>query len=143
MLFVRPCIEQDIPHAAQLMCSVYSQPPWNEQWQLDRAIKRVTSFLSGVSARGWAMIVDTEIVGYLFGRMDMAMKGDIFFVNEMFVRPNYQRKGCGSMALIQLGEELKKIGVTRIELHTISEDISFYEKNGFSPSSYLYLEKDL
>lgn len=143
MLFLQPCSEQDVRHAAQLMCRVYSGPPWNEKWQLDRAEKRISAFISGSSARGYAMIIDTNIVGYLFGRMDMAMKGDIFYVNEIFVDPNYQRKGCGSMALNQLAGELKKIGVSRIELHTISEDISFYEKNGFSPSSYLYLEKDI
>ncbi len=143
MLFLQPCTERDIHHAAQLMCRVYSESPWNEKWSLDRAEKRIEAFLSGVSARGWIMIIDTEIVGYLFGHMDMAHKGDIFFVNEMYVDPRFQRKGCGSMAINQLAEELKKLDVNKIELHTISEDISFYEKNGFAPSTYLYLEKDI
>lgn len=143
MLFLRACTEDDIPNAAQLMCTVYSAPPWNEKWKLDRAHKRITAFLSGINARGYAMIVETEIVGYLFGRIDLAMKDDVFYVEEMFVHPGYQRKGCGSMALAQLQTELKNTNVTKIELHTISEDISFYEKNGFSPSSYLYLEKKI
>lgn len=42
--------------------------------------------------------------------MDMAIKCDIFYVNEMFVHPRYQRKGRGSMALDPLEEELKKTG---------------------------------
>lgn len=143
MLFLQPCSELDINSAATLMCRVYGEPPFNEKWSLDRAKKRIAAFLSGTSTRGYAMIIDTAIVGYLFGRMGMAVNGDIFFVNEMYVDPKYQRKGCGSMALNQLAEELKKENVIRIELHTLSEDISFYEKNGFSPSSYLYLEKDI
>ncbi len=143
MLFLRACSEEDISHAANLMCLVYSEPPWNEKWQPERAQKRVKAFLSGINARAYAMIVDTEIVGYLFGRIDIALKHDVFYVEEMFVHPNYQRRGCGSMALAQLAGELKKTNIRRIELHTISEDISFYKKNGFAPSSFLYLEKEI
>lgn len=143
MLFLRACTEEDIPHAANLMRLVYSEPPWNEKWQPERALRRIKTFMSGSASRAYAMIVETATVGYLFGRIDVAMKGDIFYVNEMFVNPGYQRQGCGSMALAQLTGELKKANVSRIELHTISEDISFYEKNGFSPSSFHYLEKEI
>ena len=31
----------------------------------------------------------------------------------------------------ELERELKKEGVSRIELHPIADDISFYKKNGF------------
>lgn len=143
MLFLRPCIESDITSAARLMCEAYNQPPWNEEWQMERALRRISYFMSGVNTRGYAMLVERDTVGYLFGRLDVTMKGDVFYVEEIFVHPNYQRKGCGSMALGQLADELKTTGVNRIELHTISEDISFYEKNGFSPSSHKYLEKEI
>lgn len=143
MLFLQQCTKNDIPSAAQMMCSVYAEAPWNERWQLDRAEKRITAFLSGEYRRGYALIVETETVGYLFGRKDLTSKGDIFYVDELFVHPRYQRKGCGSMAMDQLAMELKKEGISRIKLHTISDDISFYEKNGFSISSYRYLEKSI
>lgn len=143
MLFLRPCIESDIVIAARLMCEAYKEPPMCEEWQMERALKRISYFISGASARGYAMISETEIIGFLFGRLDITVNGDVFYVNEIFVHPGYQRKGCGSLALSRLKEELKPTGVTRIELHTISEDISFYEKNGFAPSSYLYLEKEI
>lgn len=143
MLFLRPCLESDITNAARIMCEAYKQPPVSEEWQMDRAIKRITYFMSGVSARGYAMLLENETIGYLFGRMDITAKGDVFYVEELFVNPSYQRKGCGSLALTQLKDELKSAGVNRIELHTLSEDISFYEKNGFAPSSYKYLGKDI
>ncbi len=143
MLFLRACEKSDIPNAAQLMCVAYAEDPYKEKWQLDRAEKRITAFLTGTTARGYALIVETQIVGYLFGRTDILAKGDVFYVEEIFVHPNYQRKGCGSMALNQLQIELKAEGVSKMELHTIAEDISFYEKNGFSKSSYVYLEKDI
>lgn len=141
MLFLRPCNENDIHSAAQLMCWVYNEPPKDENWSLDRAEKRVAALLSGTSAYGWAMIVEREVVGYMFGRIDIAVTDSIFYVNEMYVNPRYQRSGCGSIALGQVSEILKKDGVTKIKLHTDSEDTSFYEKNGFEKSSYSYLEK--
>ncbi|NLW65800.1 MAG: GNAT family N-acetyltransferase [Clostridiales bacterium] len=143
MLFLRACTKDDIQDAAQLMCAVYAEPPFNEQWQYERAKKRITAFLSGIGAKGYSLNIETQVVGYLFGRMDYTAKGDVFYVQEIFVNPAYQRKGCGSMAMEQLRDELRKEGVTKIELHTLTEDISFYEKNGFSPSSYLYLEKKI
>ncbi len=143
MLFLRPCIESDIPNAARLMCEVYKHPPLNEDWPLERAITRVSYLMGGSNARSYAMLLANETIGYLFGRLDVSLKGDVFYVEEIFVNPSDQRKGCGSLALTQLKEELKSKGVKRMELHTPSEDISFYEKNGFSPSSYKYLEMEI
>lgn len=143
MLFLRDCTKEDIPEAAQMMCAVYAEPPFNERWQYERAEKRITAFLSGIGAKGYSLNIETQVIGYLFGRKDITAKGDVFYVQELFVNPAYQRKGAGSMAIDQLKDELRKEGVRKIELHTLSEDISFYEKNGFKPSSYLYLEKDI
>lgn len=143
MIFLQKCGKADIPAAAQMMCTVYAEPPWSEKWQLDRAEKRIAGFLSGDYRRGYAMILERDPIGYLFGRIDLTAKNDIFYVDELFVHPRYQRKGSGSMAMVHLAQELKKEGISRIELHTISEDVSFYEKNGFVKSSYRYLEKKI
>ena len=47
------------------------------------------------------------------------------------------------MAIFALQDELKKDCINKIELHTLSEDVSFYEKNGFKRSSYANMEKVL
>lgn len=143
MLFLRDCTKEDIPDAALMMCAVYAEPPFNEQWQYERAERRITAFLSGIGAKGYSLNIETQVIGYLFGRKDITAKGDVFYVEELFVNPVYQRKGSGSMAIDQLKEELRKEGVYKIELHTLSEDISFYEKNGFKPSTFQYLEKEI
>lgn len=143
MLFLRPCTKDDIKDAALLMCAVYAEPPFNELWQYDRAEKRIAAFLSGIGAKGYSLNIETQVVGYLFGRIEYTQNEDIFYAQELFVNPAYQRKGCGSMAINQLKDELRKEGVTKIKLHTLTEDVSFYEKNGFSLSSEIYLEKDI
>ncbi|MEG0778801.1 MAG: GNAT family N-acetyltransferase [Oscillospiraceae bacterium] len=141
MLFLRVCDESDIPNAAQMLCQVYAEAPWNENWTLDRAEKRITSYLSGIHSRGYALITETQVIGYLFGRTSLAVDKDFFYVDEIFVHPNYQRKGCGSMALDRLQDELKKDGINEIELHALAEDAAFYAKNGFTPSAYVNMEK--
>ncbi|MGI5984833.1 MAG: GNAT family N-acetyltransferase [Clostridiales bacterium] len=143
MLFLRACDKSDIPKAAQMLCRVYAEAPYKENWPLDRAEKRITSYMSGSHSRGYALIVETQIVGYLFGRIITAAKSNHFYVDEIFVHPNYQRKGCGSMALNALPGELKKENIEKIELHTLSEDASFYEKNGFTKSPYVNMEKTI
>ena len=143
MLFLRACDTNDIPNAAQMLCRVYVEAPYNENWPLERAEKRITSYLSGINSKGYALIIDTQIVGYLFGRIVISAKCSNFYVDEIFVHPYYQRKGCGSMALNALHDELKKDCINKIELHALREDASFYEKNGFSKSSYVNMEKTL
>lgn len=143
MLFLRACDKEDIPNAAQMLCRVYADPPYNERWPLDRAEKRITAYLSGSNSKGYALIIDTQIVGYLFGRVIVAAECSNFYVDDIFVHPNYQRKGCGSMALNALHGELKKDCFNKIELHALREDASFYEKNGFSKSNYVNMEKQL
>lgn len=143
MLFLTKCTDEDIPRAAQMMCRVYAQKPWCEHWPLDRAVERVSGFLSGTFSKGWALVIETQPIGYLFGRKDIMHDGEVFYVEELFVHPDYQRKGSGSLALNQLAEILKKEGISRMELHTIPEDIPFYKKNGFTKSDYIYLDKKL
>ncbi|MDR1132087.1 MAG: GNAT family N-acetyltransferase [Oscillospiraceae bacterium] len=143
MLFLRTCDQSDIPIAAQMLCRVYAEAPYNENWPLERAEKRIQAYLSGANSRGYALIIDTQIVGYLFGRMLVAAKCSNFYVDEIFVHPNYQRKGCGSLALNALRGELKKDCVDKIALHALCEDASFYEKNGFTLSDYVNMEKRL
>ena len=125
MLFLRACDESDIPSAAQMLCRVYAEAPYNENWPLERAEKRVTSYISGPNSRGYALIIDTQIVGYLFGRIIIAAKSSNFYVDDIFVHPNYQRKGCGSMALEALHDELKKDCLSKIECPNCGESLEF------------------
>jgi Acetyltransferase (GNAT) family. len=143
MLFLRACDKTDIPNAAQMLCRVYADAPYNENWPLERAENRITSYISGPNCRGYALIVETQIVGYLFGRIIIAAKCSNFYVDEIFVHPHYQRKGCGSMALDALHDELKKDCINKIELHALREDATFYEKNGYVRSAYVNMEKKL
>lgn len=143
MLILKQCGKDDIHAAAQMMCFVYEQSPHNENWPIERAQARIGMYLSGEGRRGYAFTMENETIGYLFGRKDFTADKDVFYVDELFVHPRYQRKGCGSMAISELERELKKEGVARIELHPIADDISFYKKNGFDTSSYVYLEKKI
>lgn len=141
MLFLRPCDKSDIPNAAQMFCRVYGEAPFYEKWPLDRAEKRISAYLSGFHARGFAMTIETQVVGYLFGRIITAADCNTFYADDMFVHPNYQRQGCGSMAIAALPDELKKENVCKIQLHALEEDVNFYEKNGFKKTAFVNMEK--
>lgn len=143
MLILKQCGKDDIKAAAQMMCIVYGEAPQNENWPMERAEARIGMYLSGEGRRGYAFTMENETIGYLFGRKDYTAEKDVFYVDELFVHPRYQRKGCGSMAMSELERILKQEGVSSIELHPIAEDISFYKKNGFNTSSYVYLEKNI
>jgi GNAT superfamily N-acetyltransferase len=129
--------------AAEILVETYAREPWNEKWTIERAEKRIVFFTTGEATRSYKILYDDEMVGFLFGRMDLIAEKDIFYLDELFISPNHQRKGYGRLALECLEMELKSNGVTSIELHTIEEDVGFYTKVGYKRSDLILFEKEI
>lgn len=133
----------DLQIAAKYIQEVYSNPTWNEKWTLERAKRRIKYFTSSLASLSYTIQSENEIIGFLFGRIDVIAEDDIFYLDELFIHPAFQKKGHGFAALQQLETELRAINISRIELHTITDDIRFYNKCGYTNSAYIHFEKKL
>jgi len=68
------------------------------------------------------------------------------FVEEMFIQPQLQRKGYGTMLLEKVGEYVKEKGFAGITLSTnkYAPAPKFYRKNGFADSEHvLFMYKEV
>ena len=131
----RPATEQDVPALARAMMAAYSEAPWNENWSEDKAQLRVRAILSGWQAMGMAAERDGEIIGGALGFVDPYAEEDFFFVSELFVRPEWKRKGVGKALLGKLEEELKQRGIHVTQLISIEDNHPFYQKAGMEKDS--------
>lgn len=133
--------EADIEGLASAMSKAYSEEPWNEQWNQERAVRRVQAILGNYQSIGLVAEDDGVIVGGLLGFVDPYADEDFFYVSEIFVVPEYKKHGIGKNLLKELEEEIKKQGISVIQLMSIEPNEVFYGKCGLSKDDVSVLFK--
>lgn len=132
-LSIDPFPEADLEEGARLYRTVFNSPPWNDEWTLATARRRLSEIVETPGYRGYRASLDAELVGVLLGNLEQWYSGEHFHLKELFVRPSRQRRGIGTALIEFLADELRREGVERIYLLTLEDSParSFYETNGF------------
>ncbi len=141
MIDYRIAEKADLTGLAMAMAAAYAEEPWNENWELPRAERRVNAIWSGFEGLALAAVEDGRIIGGLAGFVDPYAEEDFFFVSELFVIPERKKHGVGRALLKKLEDVLKEkqIGVT--QLISIPDNEAFYGKCGLERDSVSVLYK--
>lgn len=135
--------ETDIEELARAMSEAYSEEPWNEKWSPNRAARRVQAILGNFESIGIVVEEGDAIIGGLLGYVDPYADEDFFYVSELFVVPQYKRHGIGRNLINELENELKKKGISVVQLMSIEPNEVFYGKCGLSKDDVSVLFKRL
>lgn len=140
---IRLITENDINALAAALSKAYSESPWNEKWDDEKAVRRVSAILSGYCALGLAAVDNDEIIGGLLGYVDPYADEDFFFVSELFVIPERKKQGIGRKLLAELEKYIKERNARCIQLISIPHNLPFYEKCGLSKDGVSLLYKKI
>ena len=131
----------DIEKLARAMSEAYSEEPWNEKWSTARAVRRVQAILGNHQAIGLVAEEAGAIIGGLLGYVDPYADEDFFYVSELFVVPLYKKHGIGRALLKELENEIKKKGMSVVQLMSIEPNEVFYGKCGLNKDDVSVLFK--
>ena len=124
---------QDIEGCADILCSVYNNELWQCRWSSETAIAYLTDFYRMQKFVGYVLEEKGEILGGIFAHEKVWWNNSEIFVEEMFVKPEVQRKGYGSMLLKKVEEYIneKQLAGMTLSTNKYAPAPMFYKKNGF------------
>ena len=134
-MIIRKTKGNDIPALAKAMSLAYSEAPWNENWSDERAERRVRAILDNYEGLGLVAVENETLVGGLLGYVDPYAEEDFFFVSEIFVIPEMKKHGVGKSLLSELEKVLAEREIHVIQLISIDDNETFYNKCGLERDS--------
>ena len=128
------------------LCSVYNNELWQCIWTKQTAAEYLTDFFEMKKFVGYVLEEGNEIMGGIFAHEKVWWNNSEIFVEEMFIKPEQQRKGYGSMLIGQIEKYVTEKGLAGITLSTskYAPAPAFYRKNGFADCEHvLFMAKEM
>ena len=145
-MMIREIKKEDIVACANILCSVYNNELWRCRWTTEVAADYLTDYFNMEKFVGYVLEEDGEILGGIFAHEKIWWNNTEIFVEEMFVKPEQQGKGYGSMLLQQMEKYIKTKGLAGMTLLTnkYAPAPKFYKKNGFEECEHIiYMCKEI
>ncbi len=116
-----------------LFIESFNAPPWNDEWTVETAGKRIQDFINTPGFYGIAQYENEKLLGMIFGRSEQYFDGVSFQILEFCIDRERQREGIGKGLLNEMIIRLKEQDIKNVFLLTLRGEATegFYEKNGF------------
>lgn len=136
--------EDKINEIADSYISVFNDEPWNDSWQSEQAIERLTDIFNTPKFDGAVEIINGKIAAVIMGRGEKYFDGVHFQILEFWVDKTMQRKGIGGKLLNEFTNHLKNNEIHNCFLITLRGERTegFYKKHGYKTDEYLCLMQD-
>lgn len=148
-LVIRAATSADEPYLLPMMRALAEQEPNPNPGAFQEAlVSKSFQYLLDHPERGrvWLLIVDEKPVGYIVLTLGFSFEffGTDAFVDELYVLPDYRRRGFGLRAVQYLEAEANRLGVNAVHLEVDEGNNSafeLYRRMGFEDHNRFLMTK--
>lgn len=136
----------ELDEMATLYIETFNSEPWNDNWTMDTAKKRLYQMINTEDFYGLCAYKDDLLCGVILGGMEQFYNGMMFNVKEFWVKNGMRGLGVGTGIFRELEYRLKEKGVNEIILFTSKGDYTehFYHKqNMITNDNMVFMVKQL
>ncbi|OPD23915.1 GNAT family N-acetyltransferase [Clostridium botulinum] len=131
----------DIKEIADMYVTTFNSSPWNDEWTIETASKRLYQMINCESSYGLVAYEDKLICGMILGSEEQYYNSVMFNIKEFCVRNDVRSKGFGTKIFEEFENRLKNREITEIILLTSRDDRTegFYKKKGLKSYNEMVL----
>lgn len=133
----------DLTKLALILKAAYSVAPWNEVWSEKQALRRLQAIMHNYESICIVAEDSGNLCGGILGFVDPYADSDFFFVSELFVLPEYRKRGIGHQLIASLEDVLQEKGFSTVQLISIENNLAFYSHFGYQQDSVSVMYKTL
>ena len=140
---IRKATKKDLKEISNLFRIESAKRPYFQKWTQKTALEKITNSFKKDDIH--IVMVEKKIVGFIISRIRMK-KGKEVYVDEFWLKPDYQRKGVGKILLKFIEDKYKKRGISRIGLvaNRKAGAVHFYKKLKYKvEQEFFYMAKKL
>ena len=136
---IRQMQKHDITACAEILCAVYNNEMWQCRWTIEIGTAYLEDYFDAKKFVGFVFEENEKIIGAMFAHEKIWWNNSELYIDEMFVLPEKQRGGYGSMLINAAEEYVKEHKLAGLTLCTnkYAPAPNFYRKNGFNDNEFI------
>ena len=96
---LQPIESGHLRECTNLFVSVFSNPPWNETWKQEIALRRLKDCYNTPGSYGIVAVTEDKVCGFAIGYAEAWHEYQHFYLKEMCVQSTNQRSGIGTKVM--------------------------------------------
>ena len=136
---IRKMQKTDIHACAQLLCAVYNNDMWQCRWTIETGVAYLEDYFDAKKFVGFVIEENGKVIGAVFAHEKIWWNNSELYIDEMFIQPELQRSGYGSMLINAAEEYVRQQQLAGLTLCTnkYAPAPNFYRKNGFADNEFI------
>ena len=136
---IRQMQKDDISACAEILCAVYNNEMWQCHWTAEAGNAYLEDYYDTKKFVGFVIEENEKIIGAIFAHEKIWWNNSELYIDEMFILPEKQRSGYGSMLIKAAEDYVKEHKLAGLTLCTnkYAPAPDFYRKNGFNNNEFI------
>jgi ribosomal protein S18 acetylase RimI-like enzyme len=130
---IRKSTKKDAREIAEIFVKESAKKPYLQKWNKKTALKEITKSFKEYDM--YVVLIDKEIIGFVMSHINKDNK-EKAFVDELWLKNNYQGKGFGKslMKFIEKIYKKKRVKIVQLVSNRKSGAFKFYKKLRYDES---------